>query len=165
MVKPKEPLFKHGWGQPYVVFALYGLFAGIGGLFTLASILETGSESTNVSLLGFSVQRILLGSGIILVALGFLSGAVRAIKNHEWAEKLWDRGIRQKPVSDILFWAAAASLLVGWTGYFLPVYRVPENLSEYFIRLKPIILWFTTVSAATLILFLIERNHGLGRKI
>src|SRR6266508_698707 len=101
MVKPKEPLFKHGWGQPYVVFALYGLFAGLGGLLTLATILETGSESTNVSLLGFSVQRILLSLGIILVALVFLSGAVSAIKNHQWAGMLWDVGIRQKRVSDI----------------------------------------------------------------
>ncbi len=165
MVKPKEPLFKHGWGQPYVVFALYGLFAGLGGLLTLATILETGSESTNVSLLGFSVQRILLGLGIILVALVFLSGAVSAIKNHQWAEKLWDIGIRQKPVSDILFWVAATSLLVGWIGYFLPAYRLPENLSEYFIRLKPIMLWFISISAATLTLFLTERNHGYGRKI
>ncbi len=151
--------------QPYLLLAFYGAFASAGALIILPSILGIESGPGNVPALDFSLQRIFLGSVILLAALIFLGAAIKSIKDHDWAEKLWDRGVRRKTVSDVILWGAAASFLVGWIGWFLPVYRIAENLSEYIVRLRPVIIWITTISIATLLLIFLERGKGQVRSL
>ena len=153
------------WHQPYIILAAYSIFTSVGGFLTLAWILGTKTGSESAFLLGFSLPRILLGTGIILVALMFLGIAIRATKDHAWAEMVWDRVMRRKSVSDIVFWVAATSFMVGWIGCFLPAYRLPENLSDYFIRLRPVIVWFTVFSVTTALIILLDRESGQTKSI
>ncbi|HLA87034.1 MAG TPA: hypothetical protein VJL10_03335, partial [Anaerolineales bacterium] len=117
--------------RKFAVFRLpiYGGFLTLGTLLTLFISLNSPSDPKNVVLLGYSLERILLGAGLFMLAAALLALTVKLVQQPEQSQHLWDVIFKRKGFSNIDFWMAAIVFLLCWIALFLPSYRLAGNLS------------------------------------
>ena len=151
----------------FAVFRLpiYGGFLTLGTLLTLFISLNSPSDPKNAVLLGYSLERILLGAGLFMFAAALLALTVKLFQQPERSQRLWDVIFKRKGSSNIVFWMTAIVFLLCWIALFLPSYRLAGNLSGYVARLYPVIVWLTIATAVTMLILLIERKQESVRSI
>jgi len=116
-------------------------------------------------LLGYSLERILLGAGLFMLAAALLALTVKLLRQPERSGRLWDVIFKRKDFSNVVFWMTAIVFLLCWIALFLPPYRLAGNLSGYVARLYPVIVWLTVATTVTMLILLIERKQESVRSI
>jgi len=150
--------FVRQWRQPHILPPLYGFFLTSGALFTFLSVIGSQSDSRNVFFLGYSLERILLAAGLILLVFAFMVLTLKLLGSPEWSRHLWGVVFKRKSVSDAILLVSIAAFLLCWVGLFIPSYRLAGNLSGYLERLSPVVIWVAVLSAVTLLIILLERE-------
>ena len=130
------------------------------GLITLALILFIPADSKNSLLLGFSFQRwILIGVVVGGVTFFFVSGwGVR--KQAKWTKailNLW----RDERASNYLLGITCLLTLIIANILLIPDYHWKENI-YLFIRLRPILIWFTLIGAQITLGLCLSRYRKSG---
>lgn len=156
MINLIEPIRQ--WRQPRWLPVLYNGFLAGGALFTLFSILGSQSESRKAFLLGYSLERVLLGSGLLILFLFFTALTVKLVRQPEWSRHVWGGVFERNKVPAVLAGIAGVVFLTCWIILFWPSYRFAGNLAGYVSQLRAVIVWLAVVGAATMLLILFERG-------
>ena len=136
----------------------YSFFVTIISIFVLRGILSSPSESGSAIFLGLSIPRLIISLGLLITFLFFTAITIKASRNHDWAERTLEEWFGGGRFSRVTIWLAGISLGLSWTGCFLPSYRV-GMLANYWISLRPIMIFILFVSLATLAVIVIKRNR------
>src|SRR5688572_2716783 len=140
------------------ILLVYGSFGAISSILILSGIISSSSEPGNAVFFGFSIQRLLLISGLLIALFLFILIAMRALRNQEWAEKTLEGWFGAGRFSKVTAWFAAISFGMGWIGCFLPSYRVGA-LANYWDGIRPLMIFILMASLATLMVLFIKRNR------
>lgn len=147
-------MYINRWRLPHVLLIVYAAFLSIGALFTLLSIFRSKSELENSFFLGYSLEKIVLGVGLLFLFLLFTVLTLKLSRQPEWARHVWDIVFRNQTV---LLWIAFAIFIICWVILFLPFYRL-AGMAGYVSQLKSVIVWLAVVSAVTMLLILLENG-------
>jgi len=129
-------------------FSLWSLIAGLEGLVALFFVVREPSEAENVFAFGLSLQRLLIVTGVLFLAVFFVIVAiVHFYRFISWNESL---NKKSKLISYFLVSAFILELIVLHLLLFIPDYYFP-TLSGYLFRLKPVLFWLVLVFAQTII--------------
>ena len=161
MTRPKEKIVRkfsqyiNRWRQPHLLPAIYAAFLSLGALFTLLSVLRSKSESENAFFLGYSLEKMVLGAGLLFFLLVFLSLTVKLIRQPEWSRHVWEFVFLNRSASTVLLWIAFAVFIICWIVLFLPFYRL-AGMAGYVSQLRSVIVWLAVVGAVTMLLVILE---------
>lgn len=142
--------------SPFVFF-IYCFLEVFASIFVLGVILSSPSEAGRAIFLGLSFSRWIMVLGIFIAFLVFAFLAFRGYRDQAWAEQtltLWFDGGR---FSRVTGWFIGISLGLGWIGCFLPAYRTGA-LSNYWVRIQPVMAFILFTAIATLAVFFIRRS-------
>lgn len=141
---------------------LLGYSSSVAGsiLLILGGIFSSPSEPGNALFMGLSFSRLILALGLFAACIFFISITVRAYKNNVWAEQTLEKWFEGKGISQGLAWLSGISFGLGWIGCFLPMYRAGA-LSNYWVRIQPVMVFMLIAGLATLIVFFIVRIKDL----
>src|SRR5512138_1489186 len=143
-------------GLSQKIILTYFLSMAFVSIAILIWLLLSPSEPGNSILFGLSLPRLILAMGFFIAFLLFAGLSIRAATTPEWAQRFREQWFDGKVFSRVLFWLAAISLGLGWTGCFLPSYRA-GFLSGYWDRIQPIAVFLLCIGLGTLLLFLASR--------
>ncbi|MHB8776862.1 MAG: hypothetical protein ACYC6R_03745 [Anaerolineales bacterium] len=152
-------IFRH-WRQPHILPPLYAFFMASGTLLTLLSVMGSKSDPRNALILGYSLERILVAAGLILLVFAFLVLTWKLLRSPECSRHLWGIVFERKSVNNATLWVSLAAFLLCWIGLFFPSYRLAGSISGYIDRLIPVMIWGAVLSAVTLLVILLERRKG-----
>ncbi|HET9908422.1 MAG TPA: hypothetical protein VFQ23_17365, partial [Anaerolineales bacterium] len=138
------------------ILLAYSLFVAIISLLFLRGMILSPSESGSAVFLGLSIPRLVISVGVLITWIFYVAIAVKAARNHEWAEKALEYWFGGGPAGTVARWIAGISFGLGWIGCFLPAYRVGA-FGNYWISLRPIMIFIMIVSVATLTVSFIKR--------
>lgn len=145
----------------------YGSSAAICAVIILGWMLASPSEPGRTVLLGFSLPRLALALGVFLAFLLFFTITIKAAKSREWADEFLEGWFGRGRFSGVTGWLGGISFGLGWTGVFLPPYRVGE-IANYWVRIQPVMVFILLVGIATLAVLFIERAkfpHSVNPKV
>ncbi|HEY2980267.1 MAG TPA: hypothetical protein VGJ22_03725 [Anaerolineales bacterium] len=145
------------WRHPSSLISAYCLLAGIGVLLLVPALLGPPSGGQGNVLFGYSAAQLALAGVIAALAGAFFWIAFKARKDRGWAERLWRQISRDKKILNGIVLGSALVFALGWIACFTPAYRVGEDLSGYFVRLRPIAIWLTAISAITFCISVVAR--------
>ncbi len=141
---------------PQRILLLYNAFVAVTALFILGRMLSSPSEAESAILLGLSLPRLALASGLFITAVFFSVLAIRTARDRKWAEGILDGWFGGNRISRTLFWFSGIGFGLGWIGSFIPIYRVGA-LRGYWTRIEPALHFVLLASLATLIVFYVKR--------
>ncbi len=144
--------------QSQKTFLIYSLFLAILPILILGGMLLSPSEPGNRIFLGLSLPRLALASGLFIVFVLFTLITVKAARDREWAEKLFERWFGTNLLGQGIAWLAAIVFGLGWIGCFLPFYRAGV-LAIHWERLRPAMIFLLLASLATLIAAFLKRSN------
>lgn len=139
------------------IFVAYTLVVAIISLLVLRGMLLSPSESGSAVFLGLSVPRLFISLGLFITFIFFTVLTIKALKDSIWAEKTLQEWFGGGHYSKVAIWLAGIGFGLGWIGCFLPPYRV-EALSNYWISLRPIMIFILILSLVTLAIITIMRS-------
>lgn len=140
------------------VLTIYGSFMAVCSLLVLGGILLSPSEPGNTILFGLSTPRLIFALGLLVIFFLFAFIATKSIRNRDWAEKIFNQWFGKSRFSDALVWISGISFGLGWIGTFVPAYRL-GRFENYWIRIQPAMIFLLLASAATLIVFFMNRGN------
>ncbi len=140
------------------VLLAYTLFVAILSIFVLRGMLLSPSEPESAIFLGLSAPRLIFSLGLFTTFIFFTLLAIKALRNQAWTERTLEKWFGGGRSSRILTWFAGISLGLGWIGCFLPPYRV-GIVNNYWISIRPIMIFILLISLATLALIVIKRSR------
>jgi len=143
---------------------VYGSVVAIVSILVLYGILSSPSEPGNTIFLGLSLPRFLSALGLLAALIFFTSITIKASRDQAWAEKILEEWFGGGRFSGVTAWLAGISFGVGWIGCFLPSYRVGIFVN-YWIRIRPMMVFILLVGIATLALILIRRSQFSVKEI
>lgn len=129
----------------------------LGALVALWVSLRSPSDPKNAILFGYSLERILLGGGILILALALLFLTWNLSRHPETSTRLWQTLTMRGMPSDALFFISVTLFLASWVILLLPSYRL-GGLAGYVERLTPLIGWLAGLGAAGSAVILWERK-------
>ncbi len=139
------------------ILLVYGLFVALGSILVLNGILSSSSESGNAVFLGLSIWRLLFALGLLSAFVLFALIAVKALRDQGWAERSLERWFGGSRLGIVIAWLSLISFGLGWIGCFLPAYRL-GTFVNYWIRIRPMMIFILLASMATLAVILIKRS-------
>ncbi len=145
------------WRQQHVLPVIYTAFLSLGAFYTFISIFRSASEAESAFFLGYSLEKILLGGGLLFLFLLFFVLTVKLYRQPEAARRVWNVAFRAQPASAVLLWLAFFVFIICWVTLFLPYYRL-AGMAGYVSQLKSVIGWLAVVSAVTMLLILLENG-------
>lgn len=143
--------------QPSKRLPAYSLFLTLGAFTTLFILLASPSDPKNAVLLGYSLERILLGLGIFLPGIALLYLSLSLSRRPEPSLRLWADFTQRGRIGDAVFFISLFTFFAGWILLFMPTYRL-GGLAGYIQRLAPIIGWLAGSGALTSLIILFERR-------
>ena len=146
------------------ILLVYGSFVALSSILALDGILSSSSEPGNAIFLGLSIPRLLFASGLLIAFFLFTSITVKALIDHKWAERALEEWFGGGRFSKATAWLATISFGLGWIGCFLPSYRV-GTLVNYWISLRPIMIFILIASLSTLTVIFIKRNRLMAQDL
>jgi len=146
------------------ILFVYGSFVAISSILTLNETLASSSEPGNAVFFGLSIPRLLFALGLLIAFFLFISITVKVLRHQEWAEKILEEWFGTGRFSKVTTWLAAISFGLGWIGCFMPSYRV-GTLVNYWIGLRPIIIFILMASLSTLTVIFIKRNRLMAQDL
>lgn len=135
----------------------FTLLLALGALAALWVSLSSPSDPKNAILFGFSLERILLGGGILALALALLFLTFYLSRRPETSTRLWQTLTQRRMPGDAVFFTLLMLFLACWVILFLPSYRLGA-MAGYTQRLTPLIGWLTVLGAAGGAVILWERK-------
>ena len=144
-------------GSQGILFT-YALFVAIMSMLVLRGMLLSPSESDRAIFLGLSIPRLFLSLGLLITFIFFALITIMAWRDHEWAERTFEKWFGGGNFSRVITWFAGISLGLGWIGCFLPPYRV-GILTNYWISIRPFMIFVLVISLATLAVIVIKRSR------
>ena len=148
--------------QPAKRLPAFGLFLTSGAFITFAILIASPSDPKNAVFLGYSLERIILGLGILLPGFALLYLTLRLFRQPDHSQRLWAAFTQPGRIGDTVFFISLAAFFAGWIILFMPPYRLGE-LAGYIQRLTPIIGWLSGSGAVTSLIVLLERKkHSLS---
>ena len=145
--------------KPKNILVLYSSFIATSSAIVLWSMLSSPSEAERAFLLGLSIPRLVIASGLSLAFILFVIIAIKAFNNQIWAKQFIEKWFREKGLSRVTGWLSGISFGLGWIGSFLPEYRMGP-LVNYWIRIQPVMIFLLFASLATLfVFFLVHLKH------
>ena len=145
------------WRRQHVLPVIYTAFLSLGALYTFVSIFRSKSEAESAFFLGYSLEKMLLGTGLLFLFLLFIALTVKLSLQPELARHFWEVVFRARSASTILIWIVFAVFISCWVILFLPYYRL-AGMSGYVSQLKDVIVWLAVVSAVTMLIILLENG-------
>lgn len=144
----------------HLTFFSYSLFIATTAILILAGVFLSPSEPRNAILLGLSLPRLILASGLFAASLFFALLSVRAAKDPAWAEGMLERWFGKNGTGRLVTGLAGLSFGLGWIGCFLPVYRA-GILAVHWERLRPAMIFLLLAGFATLAVIFFRRSKSL----
>lgn len=135
----------------------YVLFGALGAFITFVVLMSSPSDPKNAVILGYSLERIFLGLGVLGPGIALLLLTFNLLHNPKRSERLWTVFTKRGTVGDTILFLALAIFLAGWILVFLPPYRL-GGLAGYVERSFPVIGWLSITGVVTSVLILIERR-------
>ncbi len=135
-------------------FALASIEAGAG----LVSQLLTPSDADNQFLWGYSLPRLALIGGFLLIFILLAWLAARAWREPDWTERIWQRAFVFPQKTSRLLWASSAVSILLVTILFVPPYRFSAG-GDYVERLHPALWWGALIGAQTSLVLLYGRTR------
>ncbi len=148
--------------QPSKRLPAYLLFLTIGAFIALFVLLASPSDPKNAVFLGYSLERILLGLGILLPGIALLYLTLSLSRRPEHSLRLWADFTQRGRIGDMIFFISLAAFLTGWILLLMPSYRL-GGLAGYIQRLASIIGWLAGSGAVTSGIILFERKNLLSK--
>ena len=140
------------------IFVAYTFVVTIISLLVLRGMLLSPSESSSAVFLGLSVPRLFISLGLFITFIFFTILTIKALKDSSWAEETLQEWFGGGHYSKVTIWLASIGFGLGWIGCFLPPYRVGV-LSNYWISLRPIMIFILSLSLVTLAIIAIKRSR------
>ena len=134
-------------------------FLGLIAFTALAQTLFSPSEPGNSFLLGYSISRLILASGLLIAFLLSASLALKVVKNKTWADEFLDRWFGGDGFSWVTVCLGSISFGLGWIGLFISPSQAGK-LEGYLGRLQPVLLSILLAGFATLILSYVRRRKS-----
>lgn len=131
----------------------YLIFLIISAWITCAIILSSPSDPKNAIAFGYSLERLLLASGLIFISIPPLYWTLKLIRQPQQAQRLQHFLLANKTLYSITFLSSFFFLLL----LFLPSYRLGD-FASYVSRLYPILVWLTIIGLVTMWLFIQDRK-------
>ena len=144
--------------EPWNLFFFYSSFLALAAIFILGGMLLSPSEPGSALILGLSLPRLILASGLTIALAFFAFLAVKAFRDRAWAERALEEWFGGSRISQLIAWSAGISFGLGWIGCFLPFYRA-GILAIHWARLRPIMIFILLASLATLITIFFKRSR------
>ncbi len=139
-------------------------FLALGTLVVLFVNLNSPSDPENSILFGFSLERILLGSGLLALTLALLFLTWKLVRTPKTSAQLWARFTQRGWVSDLTFLLLISFFSVAGITLAMPPYRL-GGLAAYIDRLSSIIGWLAIIGAVGCVVILLERCASLNSSI
>ena len=140
------------------ILVAYSLFLALTALLILGEMLSSPSEPGSAILLGLSLPRLFIASGLSVIFFGFTFLGLRALRDPTSAERTFELWFARSPISRGIFWLAAIGLVIGWIGCFLPDYRAGA-LGVHWERIRPAMIFVLLASIATMAVLLVRRTN------
>lgn len=145
--------------QPQKRLPVYGVFLSLGTFIVFLILMSSPSDPNNAIFLGYSLERILLASAILIPTFALLFVTWNLFRNPEHSLRLWAFVKERSPFAVSLSFVV---FILNWLLLFMPSYRL-GSLAGYVERLYPIIGWLAVIGAVTSVLLLVERkDRSLG---
>lgn len=145
--------------QPSKRLPAFGLFAALGAFVSFFILLASPSDPKNAVLLGYSLERIFLGAGILIPGIALLYLTLRLFRQPALSLRLWADFTQPGRIGDVIFFLSFAAFFSGWVLLLMPAYRL-GGLTGYIQRLAPIIGWLAGSGAVASGAILLERKNG-----
>ena len=139
------------WPRSSRVLAVYGSLISISAFIAALVMFQIPSDPENRAFLGLSFQRLALIGCVSLVGILAAEFSFRTYGDKEWLKRIWELIAGEELFSKAMLWGALAGLVLGWVAACIPFYRY-GNFQDYFIRLHPLLIWFTFLSGVTFLL-------------
>ncbi len=152
-------IFFRRWRQPRMFIPLYGVFLASGALITFLSLFNSLSKPEKAFIFGYSLGRVLLGAGLLVLFFTFATLTLKSITRPEWSIYLWNIVFENNIANKVISWIAASFFLFSWIVLFLPSYRLTDSLFQYIVQLYSVIVWILFVSAVTVLILLLHRKR------
>ena len=143
--------------ESWKVFLIYSSFLAILAILTLGGMILSPSEPDNSLLLGLSLPRLVLASGLLFAFISSTLLTTKALKNRRWAEQTFEAWFGKSRLGQVTTWLAGIGFGVGWIGCFLPFYRA-GILAVHWERLRPAMVFLLFASLATLVMAFLRRS-------
>ena len=144
--------------NPRILLLAYSSLIAILAILIAGSMLLSPSEPGSSLLLGLSLPRLVLASGLVIAFLLFTAISIRALRDSQWAAMILERWFGRNRWSLWLFWLAAIGFGLGWIGCFLPFYRA-GFLGVHWERIRPAMVFLLLSSLTTLLLIFARRSQ------
>ena len=153
-MKNRPALFTK-WRQPQVLPIYYFALLSLGILLVLILSLRSGSESEGAVLLGYSLERLIFGGGLLLLFFVFAITTGVLFRQPDVSKKVWGMVFADQRSAARAFWVSGLIFLLTYITLFLPDYRLGK-LAGYVAQLRPTIIWLAAASALTILLIFFE---------
>lgn len=139
-------------------------FLALGSLAALFISFGSPSDPENSIFFGYSLERILLGGGILLPALALLALTWNLMRRPESSLRLWRILTQNGRVGDAALLFFIIVFLASWVILFLPSYRL-GGFAGYAQRLYPLIVWLAIAGGAGGAVLFFERKAESNQSI
>lgn len=137
----------------------YGLFLSAGAFIAFFFSMSSPSDPKNAFIFGYSLERILVGVGLLSVGITLLSLTLMLVRNPEKSHSLWNFVFQRRDTSYKTFIFSLILFLTIWIVFLLPPYRLGA-LNSYVSRISPILIWLILVSFLSILVCLFERDKN-----
>ncbi|NPV75028.1 MAG: hypothetical protein HPY59_01505 [Anaerolineae bacterium] len=135
---------------------LWAALAALEALAGLVYLVLIPADPKNVVFLGYSLPRLGLMAGFLLLFLALVGLCAGFCRNEGWVN-VFRQGVQQEK-GDRFLWIAALLLIAGWVLVFLPLYRF-GGWAGYAERLRPLFLWMLLVGIQSVFFLYLERSN------
>ncbi|HRQ23708.1 MAG TPA: hypothetical protein PLF42_09815, partial [Anaerolineales bacterium] len=136
----------------------FAAFLTLGAAVTLLLNLASPSDPKNAVFLGYSLERILLGGGLLALTFALLFLTWRLVRQPELSLRLWHVLTDHGRVSDAAFWLSLGVFVLLLIILLTPSYRLAGNLSEYAARLHSVVVWLAVSGGVAALMILLGRR-------
>ncbi|HMV28103.1 MAG TPA: hypothetical protein PKE23_01875, partial [Anaerolineales bacterium] len=139
-------------------------FLVLGTLVVLLSNLSSPSDPENSILFGFSLERILLSGGLLVLTLTLLFLTLKLLRTPKISAQLWVSFTQRGWASDLTFLLAIFLFSVAGIILAMPPYRL-GGLAAYIDRLSALLGWLAVIGAVGCVTIFLERRASLNPSI
>ncbi|MCL4274921.1 MAG: hypothetical protein KJZ77_13700 [Anaerolineales bacterium] len=138
---------------------IFTSFLTLGWLVVFFSVMSAPSDPKNAVFLGYSLERIVLGAGFLLLFLSLLVLTLHLLRRPEHSQRFWLVLFHEHKTSRITFWVVFFVFVACWILLFIPSYRLTGVVAGYISRVYPALIWLAVVGAVMMLILILERKR------
>ena len=156
-------IFLKQWRETHILPVVFTVLLALGILPALLFSLRSESEAGSAVLFGYSLERLILSGGLLIIFFVFSILAVTLMRHPMLAKKMWEAIFLNSLKTRKIFLAAGLVFLFTWIILFLPDYRLGK-LTGYISQLKPTIIWLAFASGLAVLFTLFGHDNSQREK-